>query len=285
LTIDTATASLDDVFDVLAASALDASSRGAVLYGAQAKKQLTRAFPGFTERHYGFNKFVGLLQAGHEQGRFTLEIVDGHPRLTGAGDVAPARRSSTVWLKSDLWATLLTWDSGQRRWDRRRDRAIFIPTTEDGQPLWEASPEDFVDIEPVTMAEQLQWMDEFANAQPDSTAAALQAALADRVPGAFRRELTKLNLQQGWTTYLQQRVAEHATTWAANNGVALGSIVETRGKAPAVPATPRPAPTTTSTAPATAEEELRARLHRVIDKMSLAELAALPVPAGHLFTR
>lgn len=285
LTTDSTAPSLDEIFEVLRVSAVEAGERGGALYGAQAKKHLLRVFPGFAERDYGFKKFVDLLRAGQDQGRFALEVVEGgHPRLT-ATTAGPEQLSPQVWLKPDLWSTMLTWDTGQRRWDRKHGRAIFLPTSETGVPLWEVSPADFVDIEPVTMEEHLGWMRTFANTQDKESAAALHNALQDPAAGAFKRELGKRRLQQAWTSYLRQRVADHAAAWAARNGVAVGSIVDVRARAAGPTPAVRPDPGKPTAPTTAAEDDLRARLHQIVDQMSLAELAALPIPAGYLIAR
>lgn len=276
---------LDEVLDALRTLTEDAASRGAVLYGASAKKQLTRIFPGFSERTLGFRKFIELLQIGAEQGWFALEIIDGHPRLRAANaktdDLSPA-----VWLKPDLWSSFLTWESGERRWDRKRGRAIFIPTDDEGAPLWSKAPEDFVDIEPVSMGRHLEWMRQFAAEQRDDARVALESALDDETPGAFKRALANVRLQQDWNAYLRHKVGEHAASWATRNEVAFGSLVEVRAKArsgaPSRSRTDAPSVPATGKASPTAEDELRTRLHQVIDRMSLAELAAMSVPASYL---
>lgn len=278
---------LTDVFAELADITSDAAAHDRVVYGAQAKKLLTRTHPGFTEREYGFKKFVELLQAGHDQGRFVLEVVDGHPRLRPAGAAPSPARAQLSRLKSDYWATALTWEPGVRYWDRRRGRALFLPTDDNGAPVWESSPQDFVALEPVTMQEQLHWMAQFADDQEEPARTALHAALADTAPGAFKRALGHLGLQGAWTTRLQQRVTEHALTWAQRNEIPAPALMEPRFRSPRPGGpraeSPRPAPTPSRTAVAEAMD-LRARLHQVIDQMSPAELASLSVPAAYLVT-
>jgi hypothetical protein len=272
--------SLTDVFDALQEASRTAAANGRVLYGPQAKKTLTTLFPDFSERTFGYKKFIELLRAGHDAGRFQLVTVNGHPHLVPAAS-APTRRSREQGrLKADLWTTLVSWDIGLRYWDRKRRRAIFIPTDDEGVPLWDTSPADFVVVDPVPMQEQLEWMVDFANQQTAAEQARLLASLKDPAFGAFKRALGELNLSGAWRTRLRQRVTEHAADWAARHELPATSILEAEGRAPS-----RSVPHTPASAPPLSEsdlERLRARMHRVIDQMNFNELSALQIPASYL---
>ncbi|MDP9983608.1 hypothetical protein J2W14_003029 [Pseudarthrobacter oxydans] len=281
----TSTPTLDDIFDALQKAAEAAAASGGTLYGAQAKKQLTHQFPDFTERLFGFKKFIELLRAGNDAGRFRLEIIDGHPRITRPSMSPVGAQSGAVQgrLRADVWSTFITWDTGKRYWDRRRRRAIFIPTDDEGIPSWERSPSDFVEIDPISMQEQLGWMGSFAATQSEPVREKLQAALKDPRPGAFKDELDEHGLSGAWRALLQRRVMEHSAGWAERNEIPLTSIVEKRDRAHAkVLTTPKPE---SVTAPSTDVEQLRSRLRQIISDMSLAELSALPIPAAYLLER
>lgn len=276
---------LNDTLNLVATSAADAQRHGLPFYATQAKLALTAAFPGFSEKDYGFTKFIEYLQMGVDRGAFSLVHVDGHPVVTPRGTsevplgTPPAKHTR---LKPDLWNTILTWAHGDRYWDRALKRAVFIPTDEQGNPRWMSSPDEFVEIDPVTMEEQHQWMREFADTRDEQTKSALSDALDDKTPGAFRRELERVGQHQDWLAFLQDKVILHAKAWAERNGLPLSSLEDTRTKAvekkpTRPPSTPQakqlsPSPTT----------ELRASLHRIIDQMSFDELARIPVPAGYL---
>ncbi|QHK19799.1 hypothetical protein GU243_08715 [Pseudarthrobacter psychrotolerans] len=105
----TSTPTLDDIFDALQEAAEAAAANGGTLYGAQAKKQLTHQFPDFTERLFGFKKFIELLRAGNDAGRFRLEIIDGHPRITIPSESPVAAQSGADQgrLRADVWSTFI----------------------------------------------------------------------------------------------------------------------------------------------------------------------------------
>lgn len=283
----TSTPTLDDIFDALREAAETAAANGGTLYGAQAKKQLTQRFHGFTEQLFGFKKFIDLLRAGDDAGRFGLEIIDGHPRITLPGHsknlVLPRSGADQVRLKADVWSTLITWETGERYWDRKHRRAIFLPTDGEGTPSWVSSPDDFVKIDAISMQEQLGWMKSFADSQSDPNREKLEAALKDPRTRAFRNALDELGLSGAWRALLQRRVMEHSASWAAKNQVPLTSIVEKRERAQKkVPTTSEPEPLAASS---TEVEKLRSRLRQIINDMSLAELSAIPIPAAYLLER
>lgn len=273
---------LSQVFDVLQDEALAAAARGRRLYGPQAKKALTTKFPDFSERSLGFRKFVDLLRAGNDAGRFQLLVEDGHPRIVPAPTTSVRPRLEQGKLKPDLWTAMVTWGTGMRFWDRKRRRALYVPVDDAGDPLWKSSPGDFVEVDPIPMEVQLRWMAEFANDQSEVIQEALLMSLEDPTPGAFKRALTELNLGAAWRTRLRQRVTEHAVEWAAQNEIPAAFIVESEGRANRPvprPVEPKPSQVAGSVPEA---EKLRVKLHQVIDRMTAEELSEMKVPASYL---
>lgn len=280
------TPTLSDVFDALQEAARTAAATGHVLYGPRAKRVLTLAYPDFTVRAFGYKKFIELLRAGHDAGRFELVTVDGHPHIVPAAAVSEKRPIEQGWLRADLWTTLVTWDTGMRYWDRRNRRAIFVPTNEARTPLWDVTPEKFVKIDAVPMQRQLEWMVDFANDQTETKQHVLLEALKDPAPGAFKRALGTVSLGGAWRTRLREKVTEHALEWAAEAKLPPTAILEMAPRTPtARPVSPTPSPAPRASAGGDTDSEtaqLRARLHAVIDKMGLGELSQIQVPAAYL---
>lgn len=274
---------LFQVFDVI--QNVSRLREGRALYGPQAKKAVLESFPGFSERDFGYRKFVELLQAGNDAGRFRLSTEGGHPHIFPIPEEEATRIVSSARLRTDLWDTLVSWEDGMRFWDLKRKRAIFVPVDEGGAPLWETSPRNFVKIDAISMDEQIGWMREFANEQDDANRGSLLAALGDVTPGAFKRRLGELKLTAAWRTKLSQKVMEHAVDWATRSELSPISILE-KSKA---------RPTHTSSAPAdhglkvpnemTPTDQLRLQLHGVIERMTLGELSAIQIPAHYLLER
>lgn len=275
------TPALTEVFDSLQEAARTSAALGRVLHGPQAKKTLTNLYPHFDFRDYGYKKFVELLRAGHDAGRFELVTVEGHPHIVPTSATPAKRPVEQGRLRPDLWTTLVSWDNGIRYWDRRNRRAIFVPTDDHGALAWDAAPERWVEIDSIPMQEQLEWMVDFANDQSESSQVLLLESLKGAPRGEFKRCLGDLGLTSAWRTRLRQRVTEHASDWAARAKLPPASILDMTPRqastpTPKVPATPTPAGDDGEAA------RLRARLHHIIDRMSLSELAHLQVPASYL---
>lgn len=280
---------LSDVFDVLQDAARSSAAAGRKLYGPQAKKALQNRYPELNLRDLGYRKLIDLLRAGHDAGRFELVTVNGHPHLIPSATAPKKRPVEQGRLRADLWMTMVTWDKGLRYWDRRNRRAVFVPTTDEGTPEWEVYPTKYVKIEAVPMQTQLEWMVDFAGDQDEKVQPRLLEALRDTKPGAFKACLNEAGLATAWRTRLRQRVTEHAAEWAASAHLPPTSILDPVPRAsPAQAQSTEPGEKTAeAVAPVAPGEatELRARLHEIIDQMSLFELAQLQVPAAYLLER
>jgi hypothetical protein len=271
------------------------------------KSQMLLTIEGFTERHYGYRKFLDYLRAAEAAGHLVIQMdpVSGHPRLSlpAQAPMVPvvSRFSPHRRLRSDLWATFVSWDRQSARiWDRSTHRAHLVPLDDEGNPLWQNDHERFVEIEPVTMETHLGWMRDFAGRQEDGDArAALEASLeSDPLSHSFKKALVDHDLNSAWATVLRTCVMNHALEWASAREVPISTLLDPRRTvitskpSPAAPSTPggdaMTAPPATAPAPAPLTipeaDALRVRLHAVVDRMSLAELAALQIPAGYLLS-
>ena len=269
---------------------------------------------GFSERAFGFRQFILYLRAAEQRGLVWIAydelghprisdvpIVDSPPPLVEQARVPATTHEPAVKIRSDLWFATIPWASNVLRlWDRASSRALVIPTDQSGRPLWETRSDRFVAIDPVPKETQLEWMREFARTQPPSQESDILEALSDSAaPGAFKRVLQKLTLEESWTQVLQARAAEHLQSWAEENTVPAARLFDKRpqrgGHPKVAPAfTPtisaassgadRPAADAVraSAPPESYEDRLRSRMHLVIDRMSVAELSALNVPAAYL---
>jgi hypothetical protein len=194
-------------------------------------------------------------------------------------------------LRHEVWQCFVDWAPDQRRlWDRRNRRGVMYPVSDDGRPAWEVAPERFTDMPAADMPTQVRWMREWAAGVPDeATRGVLLTSLDDTAQrGQFRHELTRLGLTAAWRIELQRRVLAHAVAWAREQGIEVTDLLDPRRRtSPATPsAVPKPTPASPASpvSPVSPDElaRLRALLHVVIDSMTLAELASLPVRAEHL---
>lgn len=272
---------------------------------AELKLQMLSQMPSFSEKELGFRKFIDFLNDAQTRGHlFVFTDNNGHPRVSkdpvvaqppstspGAPDEPPAR------MRQDLWSALVHWeDRSDRFWDRKERRAVYVPVDGDGAPLWNSEPSRFARIAPVTRDEHLAWMHEFAESlEGPKRDALLQAAGPDAPRGALKNALRRHELSALWGAELQSRVTARAENWARVQGVRLDQIVE-RTPPPVHPAglpsgaknslqpPSRPESSDSQAEPVGETALLRRRLHGVIDKMSLAELAAIQVPALYLLS-
>jgi len=252
-------------------------------------------------------------------------LIEEAPREASAGGTVPAPAASrdpaltssdstqqNTWgrLKQDVWATFVNWHySHDRLWDRTVRRAFAFPVNEDRGPAWFSEPERFVRVDAVDQDAQIGWMREWAETLPPPSRDSLIAAIAPGRPlGQFRRELNASGLAAAWRAELQRRVLQHAAAWARTHSIPLHDLLDQRSplrpppaspptQPPSVDAAPAPpalqapsplagpSPSPPDAGPSDDTAQLRALLHRAIDRMSLAELISLPIRAEHLLNR
>jgi len=300
--------------DVVASAARDGKRPTA----AGVKSAMLARDSAFSERKFNFRQFIEYLRAAEARGLVWIALDElGHPRVSDApiSDSGPALieqarvpagspTQPAVKIRSDLWSATIPWTANVRRlWDRSSSRALVVPTATDGTPLWEARPERFIEISPVPKDHQIDWMREFARTQAEPVQTEILESLQETAaPGSFKRVLHRTGLEEAWTQILQARAAEHLRNWAASNSIPAARLFDKRPpRATTSPAgvsvKPSPSsPLTTeaqavlsanvedSTAASGYEARLRERMHEIIDRMSIAELVTLNVPAAYLVT-
>lgn len=234
----------------------------------------------------------------------------GRPGGTSAADTdrsADEPLDQTSRLRREVWQCFVDWSADhQRVWDRVERRSFMYPVDGNGQPAWLSNPARFADIPVADMTTQLDWMREWASTveEPDDRQVLLASIGTDARPGQFRAQLERLDLVAAWRTELQRRILSYAHSWARSEQVALGDLLDhrkprspepahasTAASSPAISGgTHLEAPTRAPSISRSSSEEddtmrLRAMLHAAIDRMSLTELANLPVRAEHLLGR
>lgn len=296
---------VEDTFHDVAQIVRELSASGKNPSAAGLKSALVRRHPSFTERNYGFKKFIDYLYAAQGAGLlFVARDELGHPRIstTPISNASPAafdtatvgqadRTVEPIKIRSDVWLSVIDWSEHARRmWDRHTSRAFMFPTDTTGVPLWESQPDRFVDIAPIDRDTHLKWMDEFARTLPVEQQEAILETLREDAPrGQYKRMLHQLGLERTWSDELQARAAEHVRQWAEDHQVSSSRLFDKR-PTKAVTATARarhsaqatPAPADIAPEGRNDTERLRAKLHRAIDTMTLTELSAISVPAAYL---
>ncbi|WP_018653064.1 hypothetical protein [Actinomadura flavalba] len=274
------------------------------------KPPFVEAMDGQDERSLGFTSWREFLDAAVGEGyvrteqlpsRHTVILLPDEDVVSVRASMARTASSSRgaaaadVRFKPQVWAAFIEWHEDHRRlWDTASGRALVYPVDEDGRPAWETQTERFTPIEAVTFETQRGWMREWAGTQPPADRDALLATLTPEAPlRSFRQELDARGLALAWRAELHARVREHASSWAAEHGVPFHELIlrqhppAARTRAPARPASSThrvpDAASPHQDAPALDDcERLRRLVHRAVDRMSYAELAAIPIRAEHV---
>jgi len=305
VTTDDCSLNFPQALDALVSLVREWREAGRVTTTAGLKAGLTQHTEGaFSETALGFDSFRAFVEAAAQEGRVQLnQLPSGHWIVLLPGesmsDVPTTSRSRPVAvagspreavdlsrrLRRDIWPSFVDWTPGQRRiWDRTTRRSIMYPVDDAGCPLWETDDARFVEMPAADMGLQLQWMREWAaTLTPDTTRDAVLASIGGTGrAGQFRAQLERFGLAAGWRVELHRRVLQHAAAWARANKIELDALLEPRvvttTRSPVAPTSG----TSASTAPADELTKLRVRMHKIIDRMSLVELASLPVRAEYL---
>jgi hypothetical protein len=241
---------------------------------------MKRIDPTFSYEVEGFRSFRQLLENAESEQIIVVERPLGASDLivratAQANDVAVARSSAAhVRINPDLWQALLDWNPNARYlFSRVQNRPIKSATL--------AEDSNNVLVPSITRDEQLEWMREFAAAQVnEDLKQELLDALNEEVPvRGFSRAVRHIEAAgRRWKRYLQRRVLERATTWAAAQSIPLSAIesVET-------PAVTEGTSSQSSTTAEVAAGELatKARVLSILASMPLGELLRLPIPVEY----
>lgn len=305
-------------FELVAQIVRDWRQAGRKTTSAGVKSAMMADPGGFDEKALGYADFADFLNAAHSESYIDkFRQSSGHWMITlpgeslagAAGDLSPllaSRSGATLRIRPEVWGAVVDWRVQHRRlWDTQEQRAFYYPVDGDGRPAWEGEPSRFHELAAVTQEQQIAWMRSFAEGFPAPQRDLLSAALTSGSPvGAFRRALEKLTLQSRWRDELHKRVNAHVMQWAEANSVpaaaltvkplparAAGDGLAQGGRGPQPNTTSRfaePRPLRPSSPDyargGDAAAELRTRLHLIIDRMPLDELASLPVRAEYLLS-
>jgi hypothetical protein len=233
----------------------------------------------FDERIYGFRTFRGFLEEAERRGLVSLVAAATGPDVDvlvptqgatfGRPSVGGHRR-----VKNELWRAFVRWDSGVRRfWNASNGMVVEVPT----QQAQDLKLDGLVPIHPIDPDQLKDWMRTYAGKTPISTRSALLAALDDANPFRQFRQLTD-NLQRTreWRHFMQSRVEEVITGWVKDNGLSL-DIYEA---GPVL----RPHLSPSGGYLSAHEEAARLAVHEFVNRMTLPELLAIPIPL-RLLTR
>jgi hypothetical protein len=283
---------LDAAFDSLVDVAQRLADHGRAPRSASVKAALQLATdPPFDEERFGFLNFRSFLRAAADAGRIELRPAPVGPDVdvVPCGAVSQATPAVSGRIRRDVWDAFTRWDEGfVRSWDKEIQRAFRLPSRVTPGESQETSalrlarisnPARFIPIEHAPPSSVVSWAREFAQGLPaDASRSALLAALEDDLPiHNFTQLVRRLGLGARWHDTHLARVRSLVENWARDNGLEIDLRPE------AEPNTSIDPPPVTDVAvrgvdPVPSEHALRARVHRMVDRMTLPELLSLSVP-------
>jgi hypothetical protein len=283
----------------------DFARNGKQANAAGLKPQLQfRSFGVFSESALGFPNFRSFLRAAEARGFIRLRQMVGGDLLALPAETveepsnqinSPAPEPKSVRpIRSELWRALFNWRAGLKRLYRVPSGDVYVFPVEPSslgetalhaaiRAEWHASPNLFLEIEPITQEKQLRWMREFTEQLPSGDAKqALTAALGTARPGAFFTRLAAA-LPDGpaWKQFRLERVIGEIHEWANLNHLTIDLYGRPTDltEPPTAPESPSPA-VALDRVPT---EELRRRILRAIEKMSASDLLRIAIPAEYWY--
>jgi hypothetical protein len=269
-------------------------------YGASLKPELKRRSDGaFDETKLGFATFGRFLHAADEAGVIDVHkaargpdweaVPHGLPPVqdTHVDDVDRDRQHHSR-VRADIWACFVDWRDGMRRaYHRSTGQAYMFPAEprpgERPEPaaqrrLFEANPDEYVDMTPISFDTQIGWMRDFAESVDDTAAkeVLLFALGRDRPAREFTDALrAKPVLQRNWRSERMRRVLDVIAAWATENHLSLDPLESRSETAPTVGGDAAESDTTRI-------DVLRNILQRAIERMPESELLRISIPVEYL---
>ena len=207
-------------------------------FAARLKQRLTAALqargePAFEEKKFGFKGFRDFLERG-TQGLFSIqpsaEGADVEVSLTGAksqsAQALPPVSGGTHSIRNEVWQAFTNPDSSRLRYLSRRNFLVrHFLRGEDSPHSREVleSPDDFVEIQPISAETQVAWMRQFVGAHEipptlrDAIDAIVDRPYSSGVNAAFTGALGALGAQ--WRQVRIKKVIDEIHAWAGAHGI------------------------------------------------------------------
>lgn len=275
-------------FGVLRALARDAAQRGRPCFAASAKPQMAQRL-GYDERALGYETFRELLADAEAAGFIRLTYVQGGDVELGAVPVAATASSAAsaapaqppqqeapagrLHLRRDFWNAVVK--PGTWLYDPKNDAVVTQASA--------VARDDLVPMPTADDVVQIGWIEEFVQGLPKPRQDALgpvliAAADLDKKLETMRQQ--PQTVRNSWFNHRSHRVHERLEEWKREHALdvqLLSPRVSRRETSFPVRTHPR-----RQSASSPSEDVVRARLRQAIERMPLAELLRLPIPAEFL---
>jgi hypothetical protein len=294
-----------EVLELIAGIVKENYEVGRRSFGASIKPELRkRTFNRFSEQRLGFRGFSDVLVAAQQ-----ANLIDLYPAPRGPdkeavppGEPALSQRvedDAEVGfrgrVRQDLWKAVVDWNEGWLRvYDRSADEAVMLPATATSfeptrfvaiRSQIKSEAERFVDIEPVPMDQQIDWMREFAATVTDEYPREIlgQALESERPAREFTRVLSAHpRLRGAWRVFRIRKVHRRIEEWAKTNGLDELAVFEHEHARAEDVSDSRIDRGERVASDNDRVERLRALAHRAVNRMPESELLALRLPLEYL---
>lgn len=295
-------------FDALREVVRELEARGRQTVSAGVKPELQRrTLGGFNERRLGFSSFSAFLAAAEEAGyvaRTTTEhghtfvtlaplasvVPEGGARIEPPERPAPGRR-----LRRDLWRAFVDWrEDILRFFDRELGQARVLPAEASRSEVGDdaelrhalaAQPDRFIEIKPIPMEQQLEWIRDFVQTHREQfLAEELSEALAAARPVQAFSQLIRTDaaLLQEWNRTRLHHVGSVVEAWIGEHELGINPWEETALRGSPLEGRPLRSEGNVEVPAEFEVERLRQSLHRALDRMPAGELLRLPIPVEYL---
>jgi hypothetical protein len=276
-------------FELLRSSVVAMEAAGQLTTAAAVSLRMRRTSPSFTPRAAGFSTFGQFLKAAAASGAIAVDLGKADFYVHAAGQPVPHTRSRSRirWVLPALWRAFIDWSPQRHYVYHRESRQVLpAPSSPTGAPLE-------VPIPLLSRDMQLQWMRQFAShlSDEEATRELLEGLDGAEPVSSFSRLIrTHTGLSDKWQQDLREHVLVEIENWAEENRIPTADLTPQP-----VTSTPQGSSAHTSTvlpsgtadagaAGPTAHdgEALRAQVLAALERMTLAELLRLPIPAEYL---
>lgn len=276
--------------ELLRRTVTDLERQGSATFAAGVAARMKQYDPTFDVRREGFKSFTAFLAYASDKDVVRVARQDGTSDLTVTSTSAPKPAGGVPdmtgrFLRQDLWAAL-TRTAGSSFWWNRDSAELVgpMPTQPEEAGAW-------VELRPVTRDALTSWMRDFVSTLSDSTrATALEATLSTASP--VEDFIAEVRSHQGtgrkWGRLFRDHVMRHALSWAEGNAVPREELFRSptaQMSGTAAPTSSRPRVGSASGEPDHYEREARAAVMSAVERMPLADLLRLPIPAEYLIRR
>lgn len=237
--VDSSPAS-EEAFRLLADVVSEQSAAGGVLTASQAYvKMRQRSYGGFNLQVFGYRRFRDFLMDAAQSGYVIIDETRPGDFALIQPEIPATTNERFTAIRPDLWKAFIDWSAGiMRLYDITQDRAVMLPA--EPAPLEPArfkeirerrksDPDNFILINPIGLAQQLDWRREFAEQVPDQQIKQLlDSALVSEKPvklfNAVLRDTPEYQLK--WKHHLTSRVRTEIERWRDTVGISIEILVE-----------------------------------------------------------